>query len=187
MAVNPEDDIPFTLDDDRVVYIRRISPDDEPAVARFHQNLSPLSIYFRYFSASTVEQRIAHARLQRICSDDGGREYVLVAHTLPKGGVSGEDTVAGIARLSKSEDCVHAEFAIIIRDDFQDQGLGAELMRGLISAARDQKIHKIYGLVLRENLGMLHLCKHLGFQVRWDQHEQVMRAELDLNETPNSA
>ncbi|HEX8201519.1 MAG TPA: acetate--CoA ligase family protein, partial [Isosphaeraceae bacterium] len=57
---------PWTLADGRAVTIRPIRPEDEPLMVAFHQTLSDQSVYFRYFQALKLSQRVAHERLTRI-------------------------------------------------------------------------------------------------------------------------
>jgi acetyltransferase len=43
-------------------------------MVKFHETLSERSVYFRYFHAMQLTQRIAHDRLTRICFIDYDRE-----------------------------------------------------------------------------------------------------------------
>ena len=47
-------------------------------MVKFHETLSERSVYFRYFHAMRLTQRIAHERLTRICFIDYEREMALV-------------------------------------------------------------------------------------------------------------
>ena len=68
----------FTMKDGTDVSLRPIHPDDEPLMAQFHQTLSGRSVYMRYFCSLSLESRMAHERLVRICHVDGEREVALV-------------------------------------------------------------------------------------------------------------
>jgi len=58
------------------------------------------------------------------------------------------------------------EFAIVVADDFQGNGLGLKLLDNLIGIAQDKGLKSIYGIVLNDNARMLGLVKKLGFSVR---------------------
>ena len=45
------------------VLIRPIRPEDEPAMAKFHETLSDRSVYLRFFHLEKLSSRVAHARL----------------------------------------------------------------------------------------------------------------------------
>lgn len=149
---------PWSLKDGTPVRIRPIRPEDEPLIARFHETLSEQSVYFRYFSVSKLSYRTAHERLRRVCFIDYDREVALVAqHEAPDG-----PAVIGVGRLRKIRRSDAAEFALLISDAFQGQGLGTELMRRLLQVARDEGVSRVTGEVIAENRAMQRLCARLG-------------------------
>ena len=83
------------------VTIRPIRPEDEPLMVRFHETLSERSVYFRYFHAMQLTQRIAHDRLTRICFIDYEREMALVV--LRNTAQTAESEILGVGRLIKMQ------------------------------------------------------------------------------------
>jgi acetyltransferase len=145
------------------VIIRPIRPEDEPLMVKFHETLSEESVYNRYFSALQLSQRVAHERLTRICYNDYDREIALVAELkVPKGE---EKKILGVGRLSKQHNPGEAEFAVLINDEWQRQGLGSELLRRLIEIGRDEKLAHLSGAILGDNHAMQHICRKVGFKV----------------------
>jgi acetyltransferase len=126
-----------------------------------------------------LSQRVAHERLTRICYIDYDREMALVAeHKDPK---TGESQVIAVGRLKKKAHGTNeAELAVIISDEYQGRGLGSKLVRRLLDVARDEKLGRIIGDVLPDNLTMQHVCEKLGFQVKHDSEDPVVRVELDM-------
>ena len=61
------------------VTIRPIRPEDEPAMIKFHSELSERSVYLRWFQPLKLTQRTSHERLTRACFIDYDREMALVA------------------------------------------------------------------------------------------------------------
>jgi acetyltransferase len=153
-----------------------VRPEDEPALVRFHAQLSERSVYLRYFQPMKLSTRTAHERLTRICFLDYDREMALVAE--PRNPRSGQPEVIAVARLSKLHGVNEAEAAIVIGDDYQHQGLGTELYRRLAQIARDEKIARIVSTMLGENREMRAICQKLGFRIHADMEEQTVKAEL---------
>ena len=159
------------------VEIRPICPDDEERMIKFHKGLSERSVYMRYFESLSLTVRTAHSRLARICFADPLRETVLVALALDAR--SGEQKISAVGRLNKLSDPTKAEVALLVADEFQGFGLGSELLRQLVRAARDQKIVHIEAEMLRDNTAIQRVLKKSGFHLRLiDPHS--VRAALSL-------
>jgi acetyltransferase len=158
------------------VTIRPIRPEDEPTMVKFHETLSEESVYHRYFSALNLSQRITHERLQRICFNDYDREIALVAELKP----AKEDdaqSIIGVGRLSKQHGLNEAEFAVLVNDHWQNQGLGYELLKQLIEVGRAEKLSRIVGQILTDNHSMQHICKKLGFKLVADDDQRTYTAQ----------
>jgi acetyltransferase len=169
---------PWTAKDGTDVLIRPIRPEDEPLLVKFHETLSERSVYQRYLHLMKLSQRVTHERLTRICFIDYDREMALVAEH--KDPATGESRVIAVGRLKKAHGIDEAEFAIIVTDDYQGRGLGSELLRRLLDLAKDEKVGRIVGDVLPDNLAMQHICEKMGFQLRRSIDDPVVKVELDL-------
>ncbi len=144
--------------------IRPIRPEDEPLVVKFHEPLSEESIYLRYFHLMSFKSRVAHDRLSRICFIDYDREIALVADY--KDPETGEHQFLGVARISQLHGVNEAEFAMIISDRCQNQGLGTELLQRLVAIGRDRNFTQLTANILPENTGMQRVCQNVGFQLQ---------------------
>ena len=154
---------PWRFEDGMEVIIRPIRPEDERMVVTFHANLSERSIYQRYFHLLSLDQRVSHERLLRVCFGDYNREIALVAeHRDP---ASDEPEILAIGRLSKAHLENEAELAVLITDENQGRGLGTELSRRLIAIARDEKLDRVTVEILGDNLPMIEVCRILGFDL----------------------
>lgn len=167
-----------TLKDGAAVTIRPIRPEDEPLMVHFHETLSERTVYFRYFGSLKLDRRVAHERLARICFTDYDRELVLVAER--KEPQTDEHEIIAVARLVKSHRHDNAEFAVLVTDRFQRLGLGTELLHRLIGIARDEKIPRIVGYVMAENIEMQHICTKLGMRLRYDIEDRAVQASLEI-------
>jgi acetyltransferase len=165
---------PWHLRDETFVNIRPIRPEDEPLMAIFHSGLSEHSVYMRYFHALQLSQRVAHERLTRICFIDYDREMVLIAVRREP-----ERKIIGVGRLSKLIGSDEAEFAILIDDEHQGEGLGTELLRRLLQVAEDeQDIGTVMAYMLPENVAMRRVVEKLGFDLKFE--DRMIRAEIDI-------
>jgi acetyltransferase len=156
--------------------IRPIRPEDEPLMVKFHGTLSEESVHFRYFGIVKLEQRVAHERLTRICFNDYDREIAMVATRR----ATSEEEILGVARLIKVHGVNEGEFAIVISDQWQGQGLGTYLLKLLLEIGRQEGLERIIGHILPENYGMQRVCKKLGFAVNYDDFADDMKAEITL-------
>jgi len=161
------------------VTIRPIRPEDEPMMVKFHETLSEESVYHRYFSALKLEQRVTHERLTRICFNDYDREIALVAESTPAN-ESEEKKILGVGRLSRQYGTNDAEFAVLVNDNWQNLGLGHELLKQLIEVGRAEKLDRIVGEILAENNAMRHICKKLGFKLVVDEDKRTYNAAYKI-------
>ena len=162
-----------TLRDGTDVTIRPIRPEDEPAIVDFHERLSERSVYLRYASMMKLSQRVAHERLARICFIDYDREMALVAERpgppengqRGEKGQQGEDAIIAVGRLTKLQGTDDGEFAMLVQDDYQRQGIGTELLRRLIEIGEAEGLARITADILAQNTPMQKLCRKLGFTI----------------------
>jgi acetyltransferase len=166
----------WKMRDGSEVTFRPIRPEDEPAMASFHETLSEQTVYFRYFRLIKLDQRISHDRLTRICFTDYDRELVLVAErSLP----NDQTEIIGVSRLTRVHQTTEAEFAVLISDRVQSQGLGTEMLRRTVDVASQEKISKITGEILPENRAMQRICEKVGLRLKYDADAGVVSAELE--------
>jgi acetyltransferase len=168
----------WTLRSGAKITIRPIRPEDEPGMVNFHSTLSEQSVHFRYFGLLTVEQRTTHGRLTRICFNDYEREIAIIA--VRRCLESDQDEIIAVGRLMKVHGANESEFALVVSDDCQGEGLGTHLLKLLLEIGRREGIELIFGHILPENYTMQRVCKNLGFTVNYDRFEEVMKAEITL-------
>nr|MDQ3317317.1 GNAT family N-acetyltransferase [Actinomycetota bacterium] len=161
------------------VRVRPIRPEDEPLMVKFHESLSEQSVYMRYFHMMKLDQRTAHERLTRICFIDYDREMALVAErTDPE---TGEREIMGVSRLSRHGAVPReAEFSVLVSDRFQRRGLGTLLVGRILEVGRAEGLRRITAEILLDNRPMQRISERLGFHLRRDTENMVVKAELDL-------
>ncbi len=167
---------PWQLRDATPVTIRPIRPEDEPLLVQFHHTLSEESVYFRYFHLMALNHRTAHERLTRICFIDYDREMALVVDY--KNPTTGDHAILAVGRLSKCHASSQAEFAMLVSDAYQRQGLGTELLKQLLHIAKDEGLHGVTAEIMRENRPMQQVCEKLGFTLT--RTPDFVKAEIEI-------
>ncbi len=168
----------WKLADGTAVTIRPIRPEDEPLMITFHKSLSEETVHLRYFGFLGGEALIAHERLVRICFSDYDREIALIVETIQA--AQDQRQIIAVARLIKAYGANEAEVAIVISDDWQGKGLGTKLLGDLVAIGRTEGLERIVGYILPENYVMQHICRKLGFALRYDDSEEAFEAEFEL-------
>ena len=162
---------PWRLKDGTEVTLRPIRPEDEPIELEFIRGLSPETSRFRFFQ--TIKY-LPHEALVRFCNIDYDREMAFIAETK-----EGDRKIEiGVARLILEPNKKRGEFAVVVADKFQAQGLGKKLVDMLIEVAREKGVEAIYGILMPQNIKMIRLCEKLGFNTRREQDNVI--AELKL-------
>jgi acetyltransferase len=162
-----------TLKDGTSVTLRPIRPEDEPLVVQFHHELSEYSVRQRYFEFISLDNRVAHERLVRICFNDYDREWTIVAETTR----NQKKQIVGIGRLTRTPGLAQAEYKLIIIDAYHHLGLGTQLMQQLLHIAKQEKIQIVDGYILSENTGMLKICQKLGFTLHQEKDSPIIHAQ----------
>jgi RimJ/RimL family protein N-acetyltransferase len=155
----------YALTDGREVRIRSIRADDNARLRASHARLSPESRY-RRFLATKPELSTADARY--LVEIDGADHFALVA-TVPA--EPGEPIVAVARYVRLPDDPTAAEFAIVVGDEYQRQGLAGELMARLADVAACHGIRRFRATMLADNLAIHHVVARLA-------HGPVQRQQL---------
>ena len=159
------------------VLIRPIAPEDEPLLVEFHKELSENSIRQRYFEFISLDKRVAHERLMRICFTDFDRDIALVAE-IKKGD---EPKIVGVIRLSRIPSSADSQLTLIIQDDFHGLGLGSKMLKCAIEAAKKENVHTLFAEILDENGGMIKICKNAGFNLSSQDDSRIITATMRLD------
>ncbi|MEL7120165.1 MAG: bifunctional acetate--CoA ligase family protein/GNAT family N-acetyltransferase [Bacteroidota bacterium] len=156
------------------VLLRPIKPEDEPLMEKMLEDSSSRSLYLRFFGQIP---KVTHTWLTRFTHIDYDRELAIVAEIETE--ENGKE-IMGVVRIIEDAWGETAEYAILIADKWQGQGLGSALTDYIIEIARDRNINKIVATVLANNTGMIRLFKNRNFSIDKSDH-QYYEVELDLN------
>jgi acetyltransferase len=151
----------FTMKNGQKVLLRAIRPEDEPMEEAMFEQLSRQSIYFRFFG---YLPRVDHELLIRFTQIDYDREMAIIAVTEEEG----KKKMIGVVRIISDPWNETAEYAIVVADPWQGNGLGTALTDFILEIARERGIGKVYAEVLSANDVMIHMLANRGFSKRTD-------------------
>ncbi|OJU81471.1 MAG: hypothetical protein BGO10_06520 [Chlamydia sp. 32-24] len=154
------------------VTIRPIRPEDEAMMVEFHKKLSENTVRQRYFAFLSLNDRIAHERLIRICLNDFDREIAIVAII--------DDQIVGVARLARLIGTDIADLKLTIVDEYQNKGIGELLLTHILEIAKQENVKQIDARILSENIGMIYLVQKKGFQLYPEEEDRIMHAILTI-------
>ena len=150
------------------VLIRPIRPEDAELTQGFVKSLSEETKYFRFMDSLSELSPVELARLTQI---DYTREMALLALTE----LDGREVELGVARYAINPDGETCEFALVVNDQWQKQGIGHKLMDVLMDVARGRGLKVMEGEVLKTNRPMLKLVEALGFRVEPHPEDEAVR------------
>ena len=159
--------------------IRPIRPEDGSLFTSLFDRLSAASIYLRFCRRLKA---LSPEMLARMTQIDYDREMALVAI----GTSQDQETMFGAARIINDPDGKQAEFSVMVADDQQGNGIGAILLKKLITIGRERGLEVIWGYMLRENTSMLRLGKKVGFSAKYDTDVEMYVLTIDLKLTASA-
>ena len=185
MVIDPDPsklETTLTLRDGRRVRVRSIRPSDAAMDRAFFAGLSEHSRYMRFMQHLP---ELTPRLVRQFTQIDHAREMALAALDDTAGG----EAIVAIARyVGETERDESAEFAIVIADGWQGQGLGRALMEMLIEGARRRGLRRLLGSILAVNTSMRSLATALGFELHPDSDDpQHLIATLELARTWRSS
>lgn len=140
------------------ILLRPVKISDEPLIKEFFYSLSDESMYLRFASA---RKDMPHRRLQEFVALDYSKEMVILAVI----GREEKETVIGLGQYAVDETTHMAEFAFVVKDEFQNKGVGAELNNYLTYLAKKQGLLGFTAEVLADNAPTLHLLDRIGYGI----------------------
>jgi acetyltransferase len=140
------------------LFIRPVRPEDAPLFVNLFKELSPTSIYYRFFG---VMKELTREMLASFTQIDYDREIALVAIDEE----AESERILGVARIIGDADGREGEFAVLVSDAWQGKGIGSALLKKCLVIAQERGLERVHGLVLQENKNMLALAEKAGFSI----------------------
>jgi acetyltransferase len=163
--------------DGRRMTLRPVLPQDAALEQAMVRGLSPASRYQRFHAPI---RELPEAWLERLTRIDYRLQQALIVETFEQGRAM---AVAEARYVVDGGDARAAEFAVVVADAWQRQGLAQRLLCTLLRMAAEQGLRHLYGDVLATNHAMLQLARSMGFVVRRhpDGGATVLRVERPVD------
>ena len=153
------------------VLLRPVKISDEPLLKDFFYSLSDNSLYRRFIS---VRKDMPHERLQEFVVIDYTKQMVILSVISE----AGKEKIVGVGQYGIDETTHTAEVGFAVRDDYQERGIGSELLSYLTYLAKRQGLLGFFAEVLLENRPMLHLFHQMGFDIQQRREEGVYELQM---------
>jgi len=140
------------------LFFRPVKITDEPLLKDFFYTLSDRGLHRRFLSWRTD---IPHERLQDFVIIDYTKEVSILAII----GDQENEIIVGLSQYGVDESTHTAEVALVVRDDYQNRGIGTELLSYLTYLAKREGILGFTAEVLVENRPMLQVFEQGGFDI----------------------
>jgi len=162
----------YTTPSGHTINLRFIQKDDAALLVDFFHQLSPETKRLRFHAqAENVSEDIVWQEAKRL-SDLDPQWDLAIAATIND---ESQEQIVGVARFARtSVEDSNAEFAIVVRDDFQRKGLGSYLLKILSEKAKALGVTHFWALVTADNIPIMKMIEKWGLNVETDvQHGQT--------------
>lgn len=133
--------------------MRPVRSRDKELLRSFAESLSEEDLYFRFFRHIEPTEDL----LKRLVNIDPIKQIAVLALV----GSGETEKIVGVGRCFIDREKATAEVAITVGDEYQNKGIGRELLLHLISLARVQGLNGLTAQVLVDNTAMLRLLRSL--------------------------
>jgi ribosomal protein S18 acetylase RimI-like enzyme len=157
------------------IILRPIKPGDAGGYKVFLESLSDQSVYFKFFR----HIRATDDFVEKMMDVDHVRQEVILAFPDEET----EEKILGMARYDLNPDESTAEVYFGVREDFQNRGIGRELLTHLVEVARKRGLKGFTAEVMVDNRRMLHLFRSLEgkeFNIRRRMEAGVFYLHMDF-------
>jgi GNAT superfamily N-acetyltransferase len=147
----------------RDVHIRHITAEDAALLIDLFNQLSLETRRLRFFAPKPdVPDEVLWPQAVRLSNINPLVEAALIG-TVPE---ATPERAVGVARLVRdADDAATAEVAIVVRDDYQSEGLGTVLFDLLIQVAMVRDLKRLRAVSLAENEAIQRLVRNTGLPV----------------------
>ncbi len=163
----------FLLKDGTEIDFRPIHPTDEPRMRDLLYDLSQETIYYRFMSH---QEKFGQRQIQNFVYVDHRKDVAIVG-TLPE---AYGDEIIVVGRYYLDEHTNRAEVAFVVRDEWQNRGLGTFVFRHLVNIAKANGITGFTAEVLRNNNRMQAIFNHSDCNTTSNIEEGVYSFIMDF-------
>ena len=162
-----------TLKDGSRVLLRPIMPSDVTLKQHFFYALSKESIKRRYLGSLNL---MPLRRIWPYVVVDYVNEMSIVGTIME----NENETIIAMGSYSRIPNTETAEVSLVVRDDWQNKGLGTILFNYLAEIARKRGIKSFTAWILLENTRMMHILRKSGYPIRYRIEGNLYYVTIDL-------
>ncbi|RPI55087.1 MAG: GNAT family N-acetyltransferase [Acidobacteria bacterium] len=168
----------LVLRDGSTAGVRRTSPSDHDAMRRFFDELSPNSRHLRFLGPATASEDL----ITRFCDNTDPAEALTLIVSRRR---DDQMEIVGVGSYFATSP-QSAEVAFTVDDHFHGKGIGTALLERLVELGTDQDFEYFSASVLPENVEMLDVFRHSGFEVHSTTDAGSVEVRLSLQRSPAS-
>lgn len=166
--------------DGRAVRVRHLRRADAALLERMFHRLSLETRYRRFFvPIQEIEQERLERESARLATVDPDKETALIAVDDEDGR---EEAVAVARFVCMEASTAGCEASIVVRDDFQSQGIGRQLFDLLVQAALALQLRHMVLLTHAENRAMIRLVRSLGLPFEGRYSDGLYEMDVKLSD-----
>ncbi|NHJ14274.1 MAG: GNAT family N-acetyltransferase [Candidatus Thorarchaeota archaeon] len=140
------------------VHVRLIRPDDSDRIKELFYGLSEDSIFFRFL---TPLRSLKRQTLQEFYYVDQESDISLVA-VVGNGNEGSCEKIIGAGRYLLNRSTNQAEFALLIKDEYQNRGIGTFLLNHMMRIAKSKGVNAFIAYVHPKNVPMINFIHRTG-------------------------
>ncbi len=162
-----------TLKDGSKVLLRPIRPSDVTLKQHFFYSLSKESIKRRYLGSLNL---MPLRRIWPYVVIDYVNEMSIVGTIME----NENETIIAMGSYSRIPNTKTAEVSLVVRDDWQNKGLGTILFNYLAEIARKNRIESFTAWILLENTKMMHILRKSSYPLKYRIEGNLYHVIIDL-------
>jgi len=169
----------FKSPNGRRYLIRDLKPADAELLVDLFYHLSPETLYKRFHTVmdpDTLPIDKVRQLVHPLANIDPQQAVALIALA--------KSTAVGVARFHRVPGATDAESAIVVRDDYQMDGLGTALLTLLQKRALEAGITHFIALVQAQNHPILKVINRSGLESQWRTEQGETYLTVDIRSTP---
>lgn len=153
------------LRDGTEVFLRPVKETDGPLLLELFNKLSPSSVRLRFLS---VLHRLPEELVYQFTHVDYKMSFGLAAfinreHSGP---------IIGVARYAYDFETKLPELAVVVRDDWQEKGLGSVLLSRVIAIGEENGFSRFEATIDSQNQTIIHIFEKIGIRHKIRRREQ---------------
>lgn len=160
----------------RLVVVAQAAPWQAEPLKEMYRRLTPRTIWLRYGAPwRELPEPVIQGELRRVLAGDPQLSATLVAS-------AEQGAAVAVAELVQSPgERAVAELALLVRDDYQREGLGLALGRMLHAIAQARGVRQLRIYTLAENVAIVRLVRRLGARYSCETRQGQMTLLIPLD------